>query len=56
MLFVELFVPRGILDDETRRRLGERIITEVVSAKGADPETIAAVPGWRKGTGARSAG
>lgn len=42
MLFVELYVPRGALGQEERRRVGERIVGEVLSARGASPEVIQA--------------
>lgn len=37
MLFFELFVPRGTITDERRRRIGERLISDVVDAGDAPP-------------------
>jgi len=40
MTLFELFVPRGTLGGEQSRRLGERLVTEVVSAEGAPAAVI----------------
>lgn len=40
MNLVELLAPRGSLRDDQRRRLGERLVTELISADGAPPELI----------------
>jgi YHS domain-containing protein len=46
MLFIELFVPKGVFDDEERRRLAERLTAERLLAgaeggpEGADPGVI----------------
>lgn len=40
-LFVELFVPKGTLDDDIRDRIGGRLITEVIrTAEGGTSEVI----------------
>jgi phenylpyruvate tautomerase PptA (4-oxalocrotonate tautomerase family)/YHS domain-containing protein len=40
MLFFELFTPKGTLSAEQRRRISERLITEVVAAEGAPAAII----------------
>ncbi|WP_024802291.1 tautomerase family protein [Nocardia sp. BMG51109] len=41
MPFVELFVPKGSLDQERREKIGGRLVSEVMLAEGA-PDTEAA--------------
>ncbi|MGR6924388.1 tautomerase family protein [[Actinomadura] parvosata] len=41
MPFVELFVPKGLLDQQHRERIGGRLVSEVMIAEGA-PDTEAA--------------
>ncbi|WUH99304.1 tautomerase family protein [Spirillospora sp. NBC_00431] len=41
MPFVELFVPKGSLDQESREKVGGRLVSEVMIAEGA-PDTEAA--------------
>ncbi|GAB2722314.1 tautomerase family protein [Nocardia thraciensis] len=41
MPFVELFVPKGSLDQERREQIGSRLVSEVMLAEGA-PDTEAA--------------
>lgn len=31
MMFIELFIPKGIFNEEQRRRLSERLITEFMT-------------------------
>jgi YHS domain-containing protein/phenylpyruvate tautomerase PptA (4-oxalocrotonate tautomerase family) len=38
MNLIELFAPAGALSDRQRRRLGERLVTELIRADGAPPE------------------
>lgn len=40
MLFIELFAPKGALSEEQRRHLSERLVSEVVSAPGAQDALI----------------
>lgn len=40
MTLIELFAPKGALDDTRRRRLGERIVTELIHAGGAPADVI----------------
>lgn len=45
MMFIELFVPKGALSPDRRRRLAERLITEFMTEdeeQGVPPELIAA--------------
>lgn len=42
MMFIELFVPRGSLSPERRRRVAERLVTEVMSEESAPPAVIEA--------------
>lgn len=42
MMFVELFAPRGAFSPEQRRRVAERLATEVVSDENAPPAVIEA--------------
>lgn len=41
MNLIELFSPKGALRDDQRRRLGERLVTELIRADGAPPDLIA---------------
>ncbi|MEV6321285.1 tautomerase family protein [Nocardia sp. NPDC051787] len=41
MPFVELFIPKGSLDDARREKIGARLVSEVMVAEGA-PDTEAA--------------
>ncbi|MET8862001.1 hypothetical protein ABZW11_03500 [Nonomuraea sp. NPDC004580] len=44
MPFVELFIPKGSLDQEQRERIGGRLVSEVMVAEGApDTETAKAI-------------
>lgn len=44
MPFVELFVPKGSLDQEQQQKIGERLVSEVMLAEGApDTETARAI-------------
>lgn len=40
MMFVEVFAPKGTLGQEQRRRVAERLVTEVMSAEGAPAAVI----------------
>ncbi|HEX6939108.1 MAG TPA: hypothetical protein VF158_06820 [Longimicrobiales bacterium] len=40
MTLIELFAPKGTLDEERRRRLGERLITELMRSDGTPPDLI----------------
>ncbi|HEX6306983.1 MAG TPA: hypothetical protein VFZ69_02280 [Longimicrobiales bacterium] len=40
MTFIELIVPKGSLDDDLRRQLGHRIVTELIAADGAPSDLI----------------
>lgn len=40
MTLFEIFVPRGVLTQDARRRLGERMVTEVLNTNGAPADLI----------------
>ncbi|HEX7119516.1 MAG TPA: hypothetical protein VF212_12050 [Longimicrobiales bacterium] len=40
MTLIELFAPKGSLDEERRRRLGERLVTELIRSDGGPPDLI----------------
>lgn len=40
MTLIEVFVPKDVLDDARRTALGERLVTELISAPGAPAELI----------------
>ena len=43
MLFIELFAPKGALDEEQRRRLSWRLVTEVMNVPDAPDTLIGAI-------------
>jgi YHS domain-containing protein len=45
MLFIELFAPKGALSEEQRRRLSQRLVTELVAAEGTPPGVIERIRG-----------
>lgn len=40
MTLIELFAPKGALTEESRQQVGERLVTELMSAPQAPPEVI----------------
>jgi len=46
MPFVELFVPKGALSADHRRRIGERLVSEVMRAEGAPDTPTARAISW----------
>ncbi|MEV4476308.1 tautomerase family protein [Nonomuraea sp. NPDC049504] len=46
MPFVELFVPKGSLDEESREAIGGRLVSEVMLAEGAPDTEVARSISW----------
>ncbi|MGW0481434.1 tautomerase family protein [Nonomuraea sp. NPDC003214] len=46
MPFVELFVPKGSLDQERRENIGGRLVSEVMIAEGAPDNEVARSISW----------
>ncbi|GAB4585678.1 tautomerase family protein [Nocardia sp. IFM 10818] len=46
MPFVELFVPKGSLDQEHREKIGSRLVSEVMLAEGAPDTEMARSISW----------